>query len=276
MAGVLLNPPSFVWPNATNTGPVGTLTPSGGLGNITTDNTVIQNLNITGNGTDPPIKISAKNCVIQNCLIDANGAFFGIDASFANGAISTTVRNCRIINSNPLTRDCIGLILSGTAIANDISGCVHCISIDSACSIYHNYMHDMNGSASAHYECIFYGGGGLSAPNLIRFNTMYAFDTAVVFIQDTFGGIDNTIIDSNQMFQQSTPYPPGLHSTSDTVALQGTGTSVGCQITNNIMEVGFFDYASVSGCQSPGCLWVNNRDRFTNAIISTPPGCFTP
>lgn len=253
------------------------LTNSGGL-TITTPNTVIQNLNITGNGSDPPLLIKASGCVVKSCRIDAIGAFFGIDAEAANGVTSITIQDCTIFNSNSGNADCVMVLAAGgTILRNNISGGVHSYSVDGGTTlIQDNYMHDLFGSVGGHYENIFWGGVTPAPSVMIKHNTFFAFDTADVFVQNTFGDVSGTIIDNNLMRQQ-TPVPVAtLHSTSETVQIQGTGTSTGCQITNNIIEVGFFDYAAVSGNAAPGCLWQNNTDYFTGSLIATPPNCFTP
>lgn len=260
------------FPNASNTGvPAGTvLTSHVGDIHLNTAGETIDSLDIKGR-----VYVQAPNCKITRCRINGNGDWYCIDASASNTA-GLLVTDCTLLNSGT-KRDAQNIQChSATLLRNDMSGYAHCISSDGGNLIQDNYMHDLNGDTSGHYECIYIGGG---APgDTIRHNTMISFDTAVVFIKTDYGPTNNNIIDNNLMLQQNPIPVAGLHTTSYTIYVLNTGgtPSTGNQVTNNVMQVGFFGYTDIENQAAPGCLWQNNTDYFTGNLIPTPPGCYTP
>jgi hypothetical protein len=247
------------WPNASTTGvPAGTtLTPHVGDIYMTTAGQQIDALNITGR-----VYVQAPNCKITRCKIDCHGDYFCIDAGNVTGI---TITDCTLLNSGSASGNGSNVLCGGgTILRNNISGMCHCISSNGGNTIQDNYMHDMNGTVDGHYECIYIGGG---APgDTIRHNTMISFDTAVVFMKTDYGPVNNCIIDRNLMLQQSPIPVSGLHSTSYTIYLANTGGGMsGNQVTNNVMQKGFYGYSSVEA-NTP--VWSNNTDYVTGLPIS--------
>lgn len=247
---------SSAFPDASNTGvPAGTtLTNSGGIV-VSTAGAVIQNLKIVGG----QIRVTAPNVTIKNCYVDVAGKFYHcVDASSTSGLL---LEDCTLLNSVPGLNG-QNLQCSGSKVLRcNMSGMTHCIASDGGNLYQDNYMHGLNGPTDGHYECIYIGGGG--AGDTIKHNTMVSFDTAVVFMKTDYGAVNNCIVDSNQMLQQ-TPIPvSGLHSTSYTIYLLSANGS-GNQITNNVMQKGFYGYTSIT---DPNVVWKNNTDFVTGAQI---------
>jgi hypothetical protein len=74
-------------PNASNTGTSGSLTASSGF-TITTDNAVIEDLDISGT-----VKVQANNVTIRNCRI-STGGYYGIQCTF--GYTGLLIEDCEI------------------------------------------------------------------------------------------------------------------------------------------------------------------------------------
>lgn len=127
--------PAFEWPNASNTGSSGTLTPDTGPYSINTDNLVIQNKSTTVGWY-----ITGSNVTIRNCHIDCSfeESWWGIDI-LASGTI---VEDCTIIG--PLTFIGQGAINgSGTFRRNNISRWSNGIMLNGSAQITRNYIHDL-------------------------------------------------------------------------------------------------------------------------------------
>lgn len=255
--------PMVGFPDATNTGvPVGTVLTTRPAGDVVLD---VQGQVFDSQYVRGRINVRANNVTIKNCKLDAANEFFNIDAEGAEGL---QVLDCTIINTGSggiITRNGVSILIGhGVVKRCDISGQHHCISSNGGNVIEDNYMHDMRGNSDGHYECIYYGGGSSFGGDTIRHNHMISFDTAVVFLKTDYGAVNNCIIDRNLMRQQ-TPVPvSGLHATSYTIYLDGANMS-GNQVTNNVMERGFYGYSSING-NTP--VWSNNTDYVTGAVIA--------
>jgi hypothetical protein len=90
--------PSGAFPNASNTGPTGSLTPSGSI--VTSANgQVIQNLDINGE-----IRVNHSNVVIRNVRIRSNGG----NAIYLNGVSNLLVEDCELDGQNRNSEAAIG------------------------------------------------------------------------------------------------------------------------------------------------------------------------
>jgi hypothetical protein len=277
--GILVQGRCFPGPGNTGVPPGTVLTNSGNV-TITTPNTIIDSLNIvaTGGGPGILIKAGASGCIIKNCMIDMNGSFFGISAAGSDNINGVTIQDCTIFDSNPkLTGQPEAILAAGATILRcNISGSTHSVAVDSGTTplVQDNYMHDMAGGNSAHFENIYWGGDTPPPSVVIRHNTFFGFDTADIFVQNTSGDVSGTIIDNN-LCRQGTPFGT-LGPTQTVIQIEALVTTTGCQITNNIIELGLGVYGSVSNHAAPGCLWQNNRDYFTGTVQPPPANCFTP
>lgn len=84
---------SSEWPNATNTGPTGTLTVDNRSSvTITTNNTIIENRNFTG--TQIAVNPGVSGVIIRNCQITISG-FWGVDMM----GINCLIEDCRFVGT---------------------------------------------------------------------------------------------------------------------------------------------------------------------------------
>ena len=100
----LLNPSAFGWPDATNTGTSGALTPMTGGVDITTDATVIENMDIDGDAAGYGLFVNADNVIIRNCRIHTvptNGA--GGCIRKADNALNLLIEDCELFYNAPFS-----------------------------------------------------------------------------------------------------------------------------------------------------------------------------
>jgi hypothetical protein len=235
------------------------LTPQGNLV-VNTPGAVISGLDITG-----CITVNAPNVTIENCRIDANGGYFCIKAGAANGATGLTVKDCTLLDSKPGIVNGQNILCTGATIENcNISGMTHCISSDGGNLIQNNYMHDLNGTPTGHYECIYIGGGAKG--DTIEHNTMISFDTADIFMATDYGPVTNEVVENNLLLQQNSIPVAGKHTTSYNIYLSNTGGGAsGNVVTGNILQKGYYGYTDVT---DPSVVWRGNTDYSTGQTIS--------
>lgn len=200
-------PSSGGFPDASSTGPTGTLTAYTGPTNITTAGTVIDHKSVTS-----CIQISAANVVIRNSLIRCAGTPILLldDASTYNGRASLLVEDSEI--------DC-RLSPGSTGIAEahvvarrvDIYGCENGLSINQDVTLEDSYIHNLYNTGEAHSDDIqlsfghWVGGGYVCcALNVtIRHNTLYSTgisgDLGSSAITANKAPDENVLIDGNLM-----------------------------------------------------------------------------
>lgn len=108
VVNALLNPSLFGWPDETNTGTTGALTPSGPLV-ITTPGAVIEDLDISDEGGGLAVEVRANNVVIRNCRIAATPAAGGGCIKQVNNATGLVVEDCELLYDAAGSYDaCVG------------------------------------------------------------------------------------------------------------------------------------------------------------------------
>lgn len=226
--------PASPYPNASNTGPTGTLIDRSGDINVNQASTVIENLRLTGGY----INVAGyDNCIIRNCEINATGAFFGIDADSAGNIL---IENCRVIGTGGQG----GILVNdGTVRGCDVSGMQNGILFAGGPNlIENNYIHDLKAwdAASAHFDGMQTGG---CANTVIRHNTIISFDTSNVFLKNDFGAITNVKVLDNQFLND----PRGPTSSNVYVDGRGTQTLVSnVEVAFNFGEAGYAGQVYVS------------------------------
>lgn len=245
-------PPPVVsesWPDASNTGHTGSLTPSGSdhtdnddqviegldLGAFTVRNNgvVIRNcrLELVFVGTDP---WTALNCTIEDCTITGNGTQQQTGVTSQNAA-NLTVRRC------------------------DISGCENGIYIGVSGTFEDNYIHDFASPSNPdpHYDGIAQQGGGSDI--LIEHNHIVGTGlNSCVFLKSDFAPISDVVVNNNKLIGGSyTVY-------SDEA---GGGAITNVSFTNNRMDDWAFGPVLVNGNT---VTWSGNVDDSSGLTILPP------
>lgn len=173
------------WPDASNTGPTGTLT-STSHGTISTDGTIIQNESFAGG-----FSVTGNNVTIRNCAI--NGGFFCIDV-YGNNFLLEDCLITGAVNGGILWEDgCSG----GTVRRCEFTACEDGMKgAGSFITIEDNWFHDPTIQAEAHND-------GFQLQGMdhvtIRHNYMYWADTSCISMFQGQGVYDNVTIQNNYL-----------------------------------------------------------------------------
>jgi len=241
------------YPDATTTGVSAgvTLTSSGGM-KITQAGTVINAMDIKGT-----VDIEANNVTIENSKIASSGsAVIQIGA----GVTGTVVKDNDI---NGMSAGNIGINGGGTFVGNNIHNVSDGMSIESTNStlIQDNYIHDMTGPASSHYDGIQVEG---NASNIkIEHNTIVNENdqTSAVMICPDFGPTTNVTVDNNIMVGGGfTIY--AARTTSQAAVSNIT-------ITNNHMGEGQYGYTDFNNTTPTYTGNVNDGNSLVGSLNST-------
>lgn len=225
------DPPSLIpqgFPTAASTGATGTLAPYGGPLEITVDDTVIENMVVTG-----ALLISASNVIIRNCEINYTDAY-GVDGEFGP---NLTVDDCTITGPGVLGGSNAGILGSGTFTGNKISESENGIVLGAGAStVTGNFIYRLrNNSGDPHVDGISIQGGQDGV--LVQGNTVLASDTSCIFLKGDFGLIQNVVINANFCRQdpETAPAPAyTIYAEAGTGGIDGATVS----ITNNLLVRG--------------------------------------
>ncbi len=180
------------FPNASNTGPRGTLQPSGSV-RVTTSGTVVQNLDVSGTIYIAP---GVNDVTIKNVRVSGSTTLYLIDDRGTN----LTIVDSQILGTGmPAPTDGINLSRGTlTLLRDDISHVRNGVNLNSAALIQDSYMHDIVQNPNSHNEDIYIGSG--SHIKIIH-NTLEndLAQTAAVFIKSDFGAIDDILVQNNRM-----------------------------------------------------------------------------
>lgn len=100
---VLADPSAFGWPDETNTGTTGELTPVAGGMDIVTEGQVIENLNIDGIAQGYGMFINANNVTVRNCRIITTPGPGGGGIVIAAGRTGIMIEDCELTYDAPGT-----------------------------------------------------------------------------------------------------------------------------------------------------------------------------
>lgn len=158
---VLIHGSTVSWPNASNTGPSGSLTTDTRTSiTVSSDNTVIQNLNFTA-GVTISINSGVKGTIIRNNRMIVHG-FWAVDDAGINTYIGYNYFDC---SSVPAGNVSVGLACGGGARTSDADRCVYefnnifgsqdGIKAGQYHTINDNYIHDLGVvPGDSHNDCI--------------------------------------------------------------------------------------------------------------------------
>lgn len=211
------------FPDATNTGFKGTLTPYSGPYTITVAGTVIENKTITKS-----IRVTAANVVIKNCAINFSD-YWGIDG---DGAPNLTVQDCTIVGPGGSFTGKSAVLGVGHFLRNNISKVENGLVLQGgACEVRGNYIHDLQTSgADPHYDGI--EAYGLHKGLVIANNTIAARDTSCIFVANLWGAIDDVLIDHNLL--------TGADMPCRTEGWKSNAPVTRVRWTNNVIQKGYW------------------------------------
>ena len=221
-------PPPTGWPDASNTGAKGTLTPYSGPKTITAANVTIENKTITGS-----LRVTGANFTLKNCKLTYSSAW-GIDAE---GAVNPTIQDSTIVGPGSAGAANSGFLGSGTLLRNDFSKAENGIVLQGGKSVVKgNFIHDLLSSAgnAGHYDGISVQGGQNGV--LIEDNAIYARDTSDVFVKNDFGNITDVTVNHNYLGGN-----PGINVYVDGRGPKGVITNI--KITNNVLTGAQFPFS---------------------------------
>ena len=238
---VVVDPPGFAFPNATNTGVSAgvTLKPSGSL-TISAPG-VYSGLDISGG-----VVIDASNVTLENCVINM-GTSDNEAIAVAGGLKNVVIQNCEVAGSGPSGQsgDYGILIMDGTQVT--INACnIHDVAsgivpeggtVGSQVTIENSYIHNLNGGAGSHINGIgFFGQSGPNFSLLIQGNTVVNSNdqTDAIMLQNYFGSVKNVTVNNNLLIADNyTMYIAGN---------EGTAPVTNVTATNNAMSFGQYGY----------------------------------
>lgn len=224
------NPSAGGYPDATNTGvPTGTVLTNSGPLNITTDGTIVQNLNFV----NASITVNANNVTIRNCRITTYD-YYPID----NSGTGLLVQDCEITG----TADAVTAAISFdnyTARRCNVSGSADGFKANSNVTIEDCYVHDLRVTQNSHNDGIQSTGGSNVT---VRHNTI---DTNLAGVAIQFGSADTGWLVTNNLIRATGWTFNG-----------GAGTSNNTFTNNRFARVsGWYGPASLGGS---GNVWTGN------------------
>ena len=238
---VVVDPPGFAFPDATNTGVSAgvTLKPSGSL-TISAPG-VYSGLDISGG-----VVIDASNVTLENCVINM-GTSDNEAIAVAGGLKNVVIQNCEVAGSGPSGQsgDYGILIMDGTQVT--INACnIHDVAsgivpeggtVGSQVTIENSYIHNLNGGAGSHINGIgFFGQSGPNFSLLIQGNTVVNSNdqTDAIMLQNYFGSVKNVTVNNNLLIADNyTMYIAGN---------EGTAPVANVTATDNAMTFGQYGY----------------------------------
>ena len=263
-----------LYPNATNTGVqagVNLTTHSGQL-TLSTPGQVVSGLIITGG-----VQITASNVTLKNCIIEVpNSANWNV--GIAGGLTGVVLQNCEIVGagtSGPLGS--YGIYVQGNSQVTINAVNIHDVGQglvlnDGQVTLENSYIHDLNAGSGTHYEDIGYFGAAKSSTFSLNIqnNTLINqnIQTASVFLQNYFGGLNNITVNNNVLVGGDyTIYVDGSASSAPVSNVSITNNHMGAGIygitdfmksspvyTGNVNDGATLAVAPATGLQVTGCV----------------------
>jgi len=181
------------WPDATNTGPTGTLTASGSL-TVSTNGTTVQNLHITGKLTINASNVTVRNCRITNTteryVVQIQGGRTGIlfeDTEIDGNLYAThglvfnnyTMRRCNIHRCGD------GLHIGPNTTVED--------------TYVHTLAHNLFYVAAPHYDCVQALGGSNIVLRRNNFVGRFRDQTSAIIMSAFNNNLGNVLIENNRL-----------------------------------------------------------------------------
>ena len=229
---------AMTYPNATNTGVqagVNLTTHSGQL-TLSTAGQVVSGLIITGG-----VQITASNVTLKDCIIEVpNSANWNV--GIAGGLTGVVLQNCEIVGagtSGPLGS--YGIYVEGNSQVTINAVNIHDVGQglvlnDGQVTLENSYIHDLNAGSGTHYEDVGYFGAAKSSTFSLNIQNNTLINqhnqTAAVFLQNYFGGLNNIKVNNNV-----------LVGGDYTIYVDGSASSApvsNVSITNNHMGAGIY------------------------------------
>jgi len=236
-------PAPTAFPDASNTGPNGTLAKFTGTKNSTKDGEVIENIDITGN-----VYITHANVTLRNFKLTATTPYHAIHVDDRHGGKNVIIEDGEINGQGCVN----GILAQGTFRRLNIHDIDNGINTWGSASeptvVADNYIHDFRGTVpDSHFDGIEINGG---TDIQIVHNTIILTtgQTSAVMLNNYFSGLARIKVDNNYLSGGGyTVYCDPRHSTSP---VDGATIS----ITNNKMGKGQYGYWALyeSGAKTSG------------------------
>lgn len=245
-------PPTFSWPDATNTGSSGTLTTWTGSRTISVAGTVFANRIVTGG-----LHVTAPNVTVRNCRIN----FFDGYGVLGDGA-NLTVEDCHITGPGATGASLAAIAGQGTFQRNNISATENGITTGGTGTVIRrNFIHNLlDGDPDPHYDgCEFKDG---NSGSIIEENTIQSYDTSCIFVVTDFGSTSNMTMNYNCLVSEPSTIGPA-YPVYFIARFGYTITNV--TVTNNHVQRGAYGvYFNIENC-APS--FSGNVDYLTGANI---------
>ena len=229
---------AMTYPNATNTGvQAGTnLTTYNGQLTLSTPGQVVSGLIITGG-----VQITASNVTLKDCIIEVpNSANWNV--GIAGGLTGVVLQNCEIVGAGTSgTLGSYGIYVQGNSQVTINAVNIHDVGQglvlnDGQVILENSYIHDLNAGSGTHYEDVGYFGAAKSSTFSLNIQNNTLINqhnqTAAVFLQNYFGGLNNITVNNNL-----------LVGGDYTIYVDGSASSApvsNVSITNNHMGAGIY------------------------------------
>ncbi len=236
------------YPDETSTGvPPGTaLTKQTGVIEITTDGTVLENIDLVG-----AIIVKAKDVTVRKSRITSATPWHLIYV--IDGNTGFRLEDSELIGNGTTVNGVLGY---GDFVRNNIHGFENGLNIWGPARVEGNYIHGLAGGPEAHFDAIECNAGSdvsILGNTLMNENT----DTSALMINNEFGPLENWVIDGNRMSGGGyTMY----------IDPRKSARPVGnIRITNNRWGKGYYGYNAFYGFAPD--VWSGNVDDVTGAPV---------
>lgn len=228
------------FPDATTTGPTGTLGTYTGLMTITRAGTVIENVRVNGQLT-----IRAADVTLRNVLL-TTGAYYGV----LTYSPRTRIIDTRIVGGGTAG---VAAYEGGTVdlLRVDVSGGEDGVRLAHNSSLVDSYVHDLAGDSSSHFDAVTadgYRGWRIEHNTILNPHSQ----TAAVWIGDPRYSPSEGVLANN------------LLAGGGYTVYAGPGTGAGLRVTNNVFSRRYFArigyWGPVTSWSSAGNVWSGNVD----------------
>jgi hypothetical protein len=245
-SNVVIPPPSTGFPNASNTGPSGTLAPSGGF-TVNTAGVVVQNLDITGH-----VQINASNVTVRNVRVRNSGN--PIDT--ARGVTNVRVEDSEL-DGGMTNGTCLGIQDGSVVRRTELRGCENGLNVSGSGTVEDNWIHDLTTCCGAHTD-------GIQTP---------ASATDFVIRHNTVDPVAGTSGGTSAIIMWNGEDPQNSNARIENNLLLGEGSSYtlycprqpagGIYINNNRFQRGVFGYTDSCHVGTTITEFNGNVDHFT-------------
>lgn len=184
-------PASAGFPDASNTGPSGTLTPSGSVV-TTSDGQIVEDLDVTGT-----IEVRHDNVVVRNCRVSF-ASQYGVYVPYElrDSVVGLQVDDTAIVGVGGARDACIPSYGQWTVSRCDLSGSFDGMKMGAGLTVQDSYIHGLHYVPGSHNDGIQIGDGAGIA--ILRNTIINPYNqTSAILVKADFGAIDDVLIQGN-------------------------------------------------------------------------------